>query len=84
MAWLHTHTTTAGSLSRAESGTIVRPCVPAGDECTYNYGPKELVGWDLTERRKYLSDKNGFVCRCERCRGEEVAALEAAALALGK
>lgn len=44
--------------------------VEAGKECSYNYGPKELLEWDLATRRKYLSEKNGFVCRCERCREE--------------
>lgn len=44
--------------------------VKAGEECSYNYGPKELLDWDLVKRRKYLSEKNGFVCRCERCRAE--------------
>ena len=54
----------------ANDGAAALTCVTAvktGEECTYNYGPKELLGWDLEKRRSYLSEKNGFVCRCERC-----------------
>ena len=50
----------------SEAGRCVT-AVKTGEECTYNYGPKELLGWDLEKRRSYLSEKNGFVCRCERC-----------------
>lgn len=47
--------------------------IAEGKECVYNYGPKELVEWDLNKRREHLRDNHGFVCACDRCRGEETA-----------
>eukprot|EP00740_Mantoniella_antarctica_P007623 CAMPEP_0181366604 /NCGR_PEP_ID=MMETSP1106-20121128/10802_1 /TAXON_ID=81844 /ORGANISM="Mantoniella antarctica, Strain SL-175" /LENGTH=375 /DNA_ID=CAMNT_0023481983 /DNA_START=341 /DNA_END=1468 /DNA_ORIENTATION=- len=58
----------------ANDGAATLTCVSAvaaGEECVYNYGPRELLTWNLEKRRRYLSEKNGFVCRCERCREEE-------------
>ena len=49
----------------------------AGERLTFNYGPDELVGWGLNERRAFLWERLNFVCGCERCEAE-AAAVESA------
>ena len=41
------------------------------ERLTFNYGPEELLGWNVTRRRAYLFERLGFVCGCERCVEEE-------------
>merc|ERR1711998_15641 len=45
--------------------------ISEGQSLCINYGPRELVDWPLEQRRTYLEQKNGFICRCERCMAEE-------------
>ena len=53
-----------------EDGMIVARALVdlvAGDECSINYGPLELVEWPVEQRRAYTTDKLGFICMCMRC-----------------
>ncbi|CAJ1386638.1 unnamed protein product [Effrenium voratum] len=64
------------SLSALQSGALpedgksrvkaLRGLAP-GEAICINYGPPELLEWDVARRREYLQRQNGFTCRCPRC-----------------
>ena len=38
-----------------------------GDRLTFNYGPSEMLGMPVRERRQLLFERLSFRCGCERC-----------------
>ena len=61
-----------GERFAGDGAVSARTCcaVNAGEALTISYGAKDLVNWDVDDRRAYLRDKNGFFCMCLRCQLE--------------
>jgi len=58
-----------GLLVTEDGRYIVRAVrdITAGEALCHNYGPEELLDWQVEKRRAHLFDRHGFVCQCQRC-----------------